>query len=201
MKNNSDKLLDAIDGLIRSKDHCDALNAKNERLHLAYTKDIRKLCALPSPPLDKIKRLLVQRKMIHKSLEVTNRHILSIFQHQLTLEQARLNLRIGESLTVTHGALRHVDDQFNSVSELRDALDDMAHSVCEVSGVLATHDHVDMDDSESDLESELAALIASPTRRIAADVRSSIPTVPSTPISERGDGDDGSDGYRERMKS
>jgi len=201
MKNNSDKLFEAIDSLKGAKDHCSALNAKNERLRIAYAKDIRHLCGLPHPPREKIKRLLIQRKMIDRTLQVTNRHIISIFKHQLTLEQAVLHIEIGGGLSLVHEALKDTNDGTNHIVTMQTALEDMADSVCEVSDALTLYGQVDISDSECELESELALLLASPTERIAVAIESSIPIAPSESISDRAIGDDGSDGYNLRMKS
>lgn len=181
-KNNSEKLTTAIESLIQTKNHCVALIAKNERLRVAYGKDIKCLSRLAAPPHGKIRRLLIQRKMLGANIDMTNRHILAIFKHQLTIEQAILHGQIGESLMGAQRAIAVSNDNLEEINSVRAALDDMAASVCEVSEVLLDYGQMDIDESDSELEAELEALLASPTSRIAVTISPLAPIAPSSPI-------------------
>lgn len=155
---DQERLCNAVQSLNMCKQQCDAVTSKNEKLRAAYIKDIKKLSKLPRPPRHRIRALLMQCKLLDNNLKSIANHTTSIFRHKLTLEQAMLNLTMGESLKETVDALGATNVSVDKIDDMSEALTNMTDAVCEISEALSANQISSFEIDEDELNAELLEL-------------------------------------------
>ena len=172
-----EKIHDAMQSLINSKKSCEAVVRKNENLKNGLTNDIHRIMRGAVSNQDKVRHLLIQRKLLTNQISNVQSNIVSIFNHQLILEQAMLNCSIGDSLNDTVVALSTTTEVHAAFEELSVALESMSNTVCEVSESLSSSvscdnidvDNIDLDEELRLLESLPDVPVHAPTASAATD--------------------------------
>lgn len=168
-----ERLCNAVQSLNMCEQQCHAVASKNEKLRAAYRKDIIKLSKVPKPPRHRIRGLLMQCKLLDNNLKSIANHTTSIFRHKLTLEQAMLNISMGESLKETVDALGATNVSVDKIDDMSEALTNMTDAVCEISEALSANQISDFEIDDDELNAELLEL---------CEEELDIPVAPTEPL-------------------
>jgi len=177
---NEEKIIEAVHALGLCKDSCDAVMRKNERMLQEINTDLQNLRQLPKPPMHRIRAGLYKRRMLMNSIDQISRHCTAIFRNQVTMQQAAVNIQVGDCLRDTHETLTKIGVSNHSIDQaqkISDALQEMTDAVCDMSQSLSHFDDdINSQISDVDIDEELASLLEDDAPLIT------VPSAPLTPL-------------------
>lgn len=98
-----------------------------------------------------------------RSIEQISNHCTAIFRNQMTMQQAAVNIQVGDCLRETHETLTKIgvsDRSIDQAQKISDALQEMTDAVCDMSQSLSHFDtDINSHMSEADIDEELASLL------------------------------------------